>query len=286
MASTRALVANALRVAITPAPANLAEQREILRILRSHGEIVVFKSLKYHEFRPAPNAAMAIYRYPEGAKSLLDNCPLRFKLERLDWGAESEEMIQGDEMAQASLETEAGADTMAEGATGAEWFGNAEDITTMAAEAHAAGQAPTDLPSSSEPSLVQSSNHNNRASRSSSDLTYPPHSPRRGDGPTRARFFKLVAEPWTGSHTDFLERSPQWGPFEVLPKRVGQLDLARRVTLVGLSDLGTGMKSVPLRILNRRQEEIAKRATVRDVFEGRRERLVEPVTGTMNREQS
>lgn len=44
--SLRGLTAQAVHVKIHPRPRNLAESREILRVLQQYGEVVVYKHLK------------------------------------------------------------------------------------------------------------------------------------------------------------------------------------------------------------------------------------------------
>jgi hypothetical protein len=44
--AARTAAPNAVRLLITPQPANLAESREILRIVQRFGEVVTYKNLK------------------------------------------------------------------------------------------------------------------------------------------------------------------------------------------------------------------------------------------------
>jgi hypothetical protein len=44
--AARSAAPNAVRLVITPQPANIAESREILRIVQRFGEVVTYKNLK------------------------------------------------------------------------------------------------------------------------------------------------------------------------------------------------------------------------------------------------
>lgn len=70
---------------------------------------------------------------------------------------------------------------------------------------------------------------------------------------------RMMAEHWRGNHQDFIERSPTWGPFRINTGSATQQDLAKRVPLIGLSDIDVKKAEVPIRILRRRQEELKKR---------------------------
>ncbi|KAF2453503.1 hypothetical protein BDY21DRAFT_374823 [Lineolata rhizophorae] len=74
-------VANAVHVRVTPAPAGLAESRQVLRVLQRFGEVVMFKNLRYQAENPVPNASLAIFRDDDAAENLLRASPLRFSLE-------------------------------------------------------------------------------------------------------------------------------------------------------------------------------------------------------------
>jgi hypothetical protein len=52
----RSAAPNAVRLMITPQPANIAESREILRIVQRFGEVVTYKNLKVKTTRPSAAA--------------------------------------------------------------------------------------------------------------------------------------------------------------------------------------------------------------------------------------
>jgi hypothetical protein len=81
------------------------------------------------------------------------------------------------------------------------------------------------------------------------------------------RFF---AEYWQGKQQDFIERSPTWGPFAINKYSAIQQDLAKRVPLIGLSDIDVKKAEVPLRILRKRQEDMRARKSWMQVWEEER----------------
>src|SRR5205809_2074751 len=99
-AARKALDAVSVHVKITPAPRNMQESREVLRVLQRFGEVVMFKSLKvrllfsgpvythvlsslytlvsltliaiqYHPTVPTPTAALAIFKSASATSFLL-----------------------------------------------------------------------------------------------------------------------------------------------------------------------------------------------------------------------
>ncbi|KAL8944118.1 MAG: hypothetical protein Q9211_000709 [Gyalolechia sp. 1 TL-2023] len=69
-------------VKISPRPQNIAESKEVLRVLQQYGEVVMYRHLKYEAPNPTPNAALAIYRTENSAKSVINASPIRFRLEQ------------------------------------------------------------------------------------------------------------------------------------------------------------------------------------------------------------
>jgi len=50
----RSFAANAVHIKIFPRPSNIAESRELLRVLQTFGEVVHFRWLKVHHLPPKP----------------------------------------------------------------------------------------------------------------------------------------------------------------------------------------------------------------------------------------
>ncbi|KAI4169051.1 MAG: hypothetical protein LQ343_005984 [Gyalolechia ehrenbergii] len=61
-------------VKIFPRPRNIAESKEVLRVLQRYGEVVMYRHLR--------NAALAIYRTESSAKIVINASPIRFQVER------------------------------------------------------------------------------------------------------------------------------------------------------------------------------------------------------------
>lgn len=79
--SLRPRTSHAVHIKIHPRPRNLAESRQILRVLQEYGRVVMYKHLKYEPEAPAHNSAIAIYQNPSSAKDLIDASPITFELE-------------------------------------------------------------------------------------------------------------------------------------------------------------------------------------------------------------
>ncbi|TID26949.1 hypothetical protein E6O75_ATG01442 [Venturia nashicola] len=233
---------NAVRLILTPSPANLLESREVLRICQSFGEVTTFKHLKYHDLNPAPNFALAVFQRPESAEALINASPVTFTLETQSGNFDDENALE----------------------EGREEF--PEDIAqkapsrTDATELHTPNSLTTGSSTPPQP----------RSSSNSSSQSQQQNIRRRS---STFKDMRCIAEYWRGNQQDFLERSPTWGPFTVYTDNAVQQDLVRRVPLVGLSDINVQKRDVPLRILRKRQEEMRGRKSWMEIWkEGRRER--------------
>ncbi|KAL8735045.1 MAG: hypothetical protein Q9181_002983 [Wetmoreana brouardii] len=69
-----------VHVKIFPRPQNLAESKQVLRVLQQYGEVVMFRHLKYESPNPTLNAALAIYRDQTSAHNAIYASPIRFQL--------------------------------------------------------------------------------------------------------------------------------------------------------------------------------------------------------------
>lgn len=96
--------------------------------------------------------------------------------------------------------------------------------------------------------------------------TPTPSSQKRNEGPVRTEF-KISADLWQGSVTDYLERSPFWGPFQLdMRCRIHQ-DLKSRVPIKAMSMVKQDQTEIPLRHLRSRQQALADRMTVREFYD-------------------
>ncbi|KAL8899713.1 MAG: hypothetical protein Q9192_001449 [Flavoplaca navasiana] len=91
----------AVHVKIFPRPGNLAESREVLRVLQQYGEVVMYRHLKYEAPAPTLNAALAIYRTQNSAYNVVQASPIHFQLQQGKHGWVSK--ISRDASAEGSL---------------------------------------------------------------------------------------------------------------------------------------------------------------------------------------
>ncbi|KAL8957996.1 MAG: hypothetical protein Q9193_004862 [Seirophora villosa] len=80
-----------VHIRISPRPRNLAESKEVLKVLQQYGEVVMYRHLKYEAPNPTLNAALAIYQSEHSATSAVEASPIRFQYQpRSDaWRAQS-----------------------------------------------------------------------------------------------------------------------------------------------------------------------------------------------------
>ncbi|KAK3201682.1 hypothetical protein GRF29_164g277875 [Pseudopithomyces chartarum] len=88
-ASTELLAQRFVHLHIVPRPSNLAESREVYRILQRFGAIDKYYNLQFEYHSPAPNSALLIYADPSAAQQALDASPIRFALERTAFAPQS-----------------------------------------------------------------------------------------------------------------------------------------------------------------------------------------------------
>jgi hypothetical protein len=192
--------------------------------------------MQYHTLNPAPNSALAIFQRPESAAALIKASPVTITLEIQSTSCRDEDMSKGQDEFPEDV---------------------AQNVPsrTDATELH----APNSLLESTSYASLQK-NVGTKALQQQNETT-----PSFKD----IRFF---AEYWRGNQQDFLERSPTWGPFAVNKNSATQQDLAKRVPLVGMSDINVHKREVPLRILRKKQEELrAKKSWMQIWEEGRAE---------------
>lgn len=79
---SRPVTNRAIHLRISPRPSNLAESREILRLLSQFGPVEYFRHLK-HDTLTAPNTALVIFREEAPARECLRRSPIRFRMGRV-----------------------------------------------------------------------------------------------------------------------------------------------------------------------------------------------------------
>ncbi|KAL8713377.1 MAG: hypothetical protein Q9220_002576 [cf. Caloplaca sp. 1 TL-2023] len=90
-------------IKISPRPQNLAESREVLRVLQQYGEVVMYRHLKYEAPTPTLNAALAIYRSQNAAAAAIQASPICFQFQQTSDGLSSK--IMHDDKSIGSRET-------------------------------------------------------------------------------------------------------------------------------------------------------------------------------------
>lgn len=217
---TRGIGKRAVHLRITPRTDSLAQSREILELLRGYGRIEMYRSLKYDTI-PAPNTILAIFESEDSAIKLLKSSPLRFTM----YEAEPEDDSLNDDLSDSPsslLEQEPRQTSTA----------YLDDRNALAqSEAQQASQA------AAQPRWASSSPA--RRALSSSSTPPPP------------RQFQIQANVAFTRHRDNINSNPYNGPFAVDRKSAIQEDLAKRVPLIGLSDLNLKRMEKPWRVLAR-----------------------------------
>ena len=75
----RPLANRSAHVWITPRPKDLAESRELLRLISQYGEVEYYKNLKYDELS-APKTALIIFKEEQAAAAFLHRSPIRVRM--------------------------------------------------------------------------------------------------------------------------------------------------------------------------------------------------------------
>ncbi|MCJ1350230.1 MAG: hypothetical protein MMC33_000211 [Icmadophila ericetorum] len=266
--SARSVVGRAVHIQVYPRPRNIAESREILRVLEGYGEVVMYKNLKYEPQAPAPNSLLAIYKHENEAQKLIKASPIKFKSDK--------SVIYGPRQ----LDTGNHGSPRATAA-----FDRGQKIEeTRATASH---QKP---PQSPDPTGDSSTTTTKPDSRSASGPDIESKAPLKDcNGPSATSSasegldsehhqFQLYVSPSAMNHQAYIERQGYYGRFNVDGRSVIAEDLEPRVPLSGLIDLHISKEEVPLRIRMKRAETGSMRALprLRTLWEeGKRKRAEE-----------
>jgi len=199
---------------------------------------------------------LAIYQHASSASALLDASPIRFALQEAQAHASGPQQqtgvldVEEDEVDVALKEErkpgKPGAEEMLSGVTAASSKWGSTFTTGRKA---ASGRVPS--PKDSAPEA-------------------PPRPP---TGTQSIREFQVTADLSTFNHQAYVERQAYYGGFNVDLKTLVAEDLAASVPSLGLADISTQKMRVPARIQNRRAEELARRKTLKQMWEqGMREK--------------
>lgn len=262
MRLTRGVGGRAVHLRLFPRPEGISESREILRLLQGYGKVEMFKNLKYDAL-PTSNTMLAIFQTEEAARALLRSSPLRFNMSR--------DQVDNDIVV--------GSDASHDNSTL-----NSSSSPNQTYDSHATHQYPEGLNASQssqhaqslssplEAALLQSSSSDRDAlaetaaqrisaqSRASLNLSGRSASP-------QTRKYQLQVNISTMHHRDHLNANPYNGPFVVDSKSAVQQDLAKRVPLIGLSDVNLKKPEKPWRVLLwERAREGKRRNTLRQML--------------------
>lgn len=256
-----------LHLRIVPRPQNIAESRAILRLIQRYGEVEMFKSLRYDKI-PTPNAALVIMKSSETTRKLLYDSPLRFVMERDEDGVmrEQQQEEQGEQQPSTRDPT---------------MMSQRRDIRQNVAAIESqqfmpkSNSGPSPRPSAPTGAWGLPQTQSRNLSTSQRQGARPGQQPRGRtslvpeEGP---REYQIQVNVATFNHRDHLNVNPYNGTFAVDTKSAIQEDLAKRVPLVGLSDLNLKKEEKPWRVLawQRKYAEQARRPLRKMLEEGRK----------------
>lgn len=231
---TRAITGRAVHLRVVPRPQNLAESREVLRSIQRFGEVEMYRNLKY-DVPSGPTSALAIFREPDSVKELLRESPLRFPMQFNDSGA-----VHGDEYTvEGDME-------------------DAQSAQSLQSEQTLSERSQLGVASSEQDQArgFSSTTAGGTPNSTADDRIRPP--------PPEYQVQINIA---TFPHHDHIALNQFHGPFAVDTKSAAQEDLARRVPLLGLSDIDLDKMAKPWRVVEREKAyERRVGRTLREMF--------------------
>ncbi|CAI6339833.1 unnamed protein product [Periconia digitata] len=226
-AATATLAQRAVHLTIVPRPANLAESREVLRVLQRYGPMDMYKHLKHEYFRPMDNVALGIYRDGDAAQRALNASPIRFALEKQNdvppnqnTSVDMEEVEYGTPQREGATET--GIDDI---------LRPGELLTNTRYK------EPPIEPTLDPPSKPM------------------PFEPSVETPNTISKWFQITVDRSRVVHYDYIEKQFLWGRYTPM-KTIAQEDLVKKVPQKGLSDVGQrppGVEHRPHRAMRKDQ---------------------------------
>ena len=246
--ATRKEAGRAVHIKIHPRPSNLAESRELLRVLQQqYGEIEMYRHEKYNPAHPAHNTALAIFKNEDAAQKIIGASPLRLERQPQEegWGARK---IPGRD-------------------------GSAAESSADSTEPPL--QAPPFQPRQGvprgfdlHPFLPQDS-----------DSAFRKH-----EGLTQRQEFRLLVSPSHLDHQAVVERQHYYAGFRPDPSTIMAADLKDRVPLPAMVDCHMSKKEVPNRIRAKRARSndiMGQQLSLRAMWErGQRAKETKDATGT------
>ncbi|MCJ1470882.1 hypothetical protein MMC07_009529 [Pseudocyphellaria aurata] len=304
--SLKILTGNTVHVKIHPRPRNLAESREVLRVLQQYGEVVMYKHLKYEPESPAHNTALAIYQNTSSAEKIINASPLSFELEIGNTGSTVLDSNSFTNDRHSQVKRQGGSSLM-------EQQGRQLNVDNNVGDALLIGTGTQCRSRDSDPRLItsqvpvgdekwdpssiatvgqeksskESSSHHQpqqftpnpppvNSRGPSADIPMPPPLPQRLSKPTPPEFRKFhlkVSRSYT-NHESYIERQGYYGGFSVDTSTIMAEDLQDRVPMEGMADCQLKKPAVSLWVKDMKKDRLEKnRSTLRQMWEeGRRER--------------
>ncbi|KAI9817190.1 MAG: hypothetical protein M1827_001302 [Pycnora praestabilis] len=300
LAATRQhFAAQTVHIKIHPRPQNLRESRKVLQVLEKFGEVVMFRNLRYYhgvgadygrayaqyEYHgPASNNALAMYKYASSVSELLAASPLRF-----DLGSGVDPSIS-DRLQTPSVAQIAGHLPPQFQKLGSSAINKTNSHTLIQDSSSSCRDGEDRIQHAAQQNTM-----NQRTWRSSSTafqpsdvkpaLTSPNVSADVGDqkdflplenvarevasdtGDCTSREVYLSVSTSHFDHQDYIERQPYHGNFITEKKSPMAEELASSVPFIGLSDSSVHKSEIPVRIRNRRRENLAETRSLRDLWE-------------------
>ncbi len=295
--SISARISSAVHIKIHPRPRNLAESREVLRVLQRYGEVVMFKRLKYEPEAPAHNSALAIYQDLSSAEQLINASPLRFELEVGKPGATTA-------MRDLSNIVPTSIDAVSEDAEKQEQhkksavFGREDRPGRRAPEAIApqcrdeSNSTGNSFSSTEFEGIPSKSRFSPRQQPTQfTPESPPPHTPgipsempvptssisqnatSESTAEPEFREFELRISHSQSSHHAYIERQGYYGGFNLDKNSIMAEDLDGRVPLEGMLDCQISKPEVPLWVMSMKKDRLRKkRASLRQMWEAGRKK--------------
>ncbi|MCJ1454132.1 hypothetical protein MMC28_004482 [Mycoblastus sanguinarius] len=287
----------AVHVKIHPRPRNIAESREVLRVLQQYGEVIMYKHLKHEPQLHAENTALAIYQSTKSAQNVINASPVRFELGRGGFSFPESEP-HGSSGATSTTEEQEESDGVTQDQS---LRGDYDDSQDEFKEVDHAYQRPkedvggyTALTGGSKWPITRSALAAQKTAKplparspktftpnptpsiaTSTELPIPPPNPQQTYSPSQPhREFYLTITRSSLNHQDYIQRQHYYSGFKLDMNTIMGQDLEGRIPVEGMADCQLGRGVTPLRMRMKRREGDARRVmSLGEMWrEGREER--------------
>ncbi|KAL6713965.1 hypothetical protein ACLMJK_008459 [Lecanora helva] len=269
----------AVHVKIHPQPQNVAESREVLRVLQRYGEVIVYRHLKHEPNLRAVNTSLAIYQNSKSAQNAINASPVRFQIGRQvadDSKQKQEGSIQIPNEKRVEEQSPNNGEQLPEESSDAkkEWlesFATGQKIkresrlgtTTSYTDSRMASQIlnsqypqantiPTSPPHTPRPFTPNPT----PSSSSSTSLPYPPspNSTTSDSLKEGSKEFSLSITQSILNHQAYIKRQHYYGGFQLHMMNTMAEDLEARVPVKGMVDCQLGKGELPYKLRRKKIE--------------------------------